>query len=210
MKKRYYLLAAIIIAVVIGKLNSPSDTVDELKVAININEQETYYRTQSLREQFVGKNLSDIRKDYDLGISETLDGTSNKYWLVYFKDVNITMVIIKKTNEVINICSDRDLYLLNDKSIELKKFVGKKYTYDEYLDIINSVKYGQSEVLGETHCLNQNCIEYYPKGNFTTMSFKEFNNEGDFVQLNRIGFGRLTNLAEYNKKDLSEYYLNSN
>ena len=31
MKKRYYLLAAIVIAVVIGKLNSPSDTVEKTK-----------------------------------------------------------------------------------------------------------------------------------------------------------------------------------
>ena len=32
MKKRYYLLAAIVIAVVIGKLTSPSDTVEKSKL----------------------------------------------------------------------------------------------------------------------------------------------------------------------------------
>ncbi|MDB9712978.1 hypothetical protein OAA78_04765 [Flavobacteriaceae bacterium] len=172
------------------------------------NEKETYYRTEGLREQFVGKNLSDIRNDYELGSSQTLNGTTNKYWLVYFNDINITMKVLKSSDEIINICSEKNESLLNDKSIEFKKFVGKKYTNDEYLKIVSSIKYGKVERLGEENCLNKNCVEYYPNGNFTTMSFYEFNDDGNFVKFNRVGFGKLTNISNYDKKDLKEYYLN--
>ena len=36
------------------------------EILIDENEEETYYRTEGLREQFVGKNLSDVRNDYKL------------------------------------------------------------------------------------------------------------------------------------------------
>jgi hypothetical protein len=177
------------------------------EVSIDKNEKEIYYRTEGLREQFVGKNLSDVRNDYELGSSETLNGTSNKYWLVYFTDLNITMKVVKSSDEIINICSEKEVSLLNDKSIELKKFIGKKYTNDEYLEIVSSIKYGKTERLGEKNCLNQDCIEYYPKGNFTTKSFYEFNDKGNFVEFKSIGFGKLTNISKYDKKDLKGYYL---
>ena len=183
------------------------DKNETKEVLINENEEEIYYKTEGLREQFVGKNLSDIRNDYELGSGETLNGTSNKFWLVYFTDINVTMKILKSSDEIINICSEKNENLLNDKSIELKKFVGEKYTNDEYLEIVSSIKYGRIERLGEENCLNQNCVEYYPKGNFTTMSFYEFNDDGNFVKFNRIGFGKLTNISNYNNKDLKEYYL---
>ena len=183
------------------------DKNETKEVLINENEEEIYYKTEGLREQFVGKNLSDIRNDYELGSGETLNGTSNKVWLVYFTDINVTMKILKSSDEIINICSEKNENLLNDKSIELKKFVGEKYTNDEYLEIVSSIKYGRIERLGEENCLNQNCVEYYPKGNFTTMSFYEFNDDGNFVKFNRIGFGKLTNISNYNNKDLKEYYL---
>ena len=185
----------------------PVDRNQTKEVLINENEEEIYYKTEGLREQFVGKNLSDIRNDYELGSGETLNGTSNKYWLVYFTDINVTMKILKSSDEIINICSEKNENLLNDKSIELKKFVGEKYTNDEYLEIVSSIKYGRIERLGEENCLNQNCVEYYPKGNFTTMSLYEFNDDGNFVKFNRIGFGKLTNISNYNNKDLKEYYL---
>ena len=177
------------------------------EVIIDENEKESYYRTKGLREQFIGKNLSEVRNDYKLGVSQTLDGSSNKYWLVYFKDINATMKILKSSEKILNICSEKNKSLLNDKSIELKEFIGKKYTYDEYVEIVSSIKYGTPERLGEKNCVNRNCVEFYPKGNFTTMSFYEFNDDGDFVKFNRIGFGKLYNISSYDNKDLKEYYL---
>jgi len=117
------------------------------------------------------------------------------------------MKILKSSDKILNICSEKNENLLNDKSIDLKEFVGKKYTNDEYIEIVNSIKYGKIERLGEDNCLNKNCIEYYPKGNFTTVSFYEFNDDGIFVKFNRIGFGKLYNISNYDNKDLKEYYL---
>ena len=34
-----------------------------------------------------------------------------------------------------------------------------------------------------TNCVNKDCVEYYSKGNFTTVAFMEFNDKGDFVTL---------------------------
>lgn len=176
-------------------------------LAIDENEKKSYYRTEGLREQFVGKKLSEIRNDYKLGNSQTLNGTTDKFWLVYFMDINATMKILKSSDEILNICSEKRESLFRDKSIELKKFLGRKYTNDEYSKIINSIKYGRIEILVEDNCINNNCVEYYPKGNFTTMSFYEFNDEGDYVKFNRIGFGKLYNLSKYDDADLKEYYI---
>ena len=221
MKKKVFIIPILIVLSIIS-CNSdkkyPPKEIETKEVLINENEtkeilideneEETYYRTKGLREQFVGKNLSDVRNDYRLGSNQTLNGTSNKYWLVYFKDINVTMKILKSSDKILNICSEKNENLLNDKSIDLKEFVGKKYTNDEYIEIVNSIKYGKIERLGEDNCLNKNCIEYYPKGNFTTVSFYEFNDDGIFVKFNRIGFGKLYNISNYDNKDLKEYYLN--
>jgi hypothetical protein len=220
MKKKVFIIPILIVLNIIS-CNSdkkyPPKEIETKEVLINENEtkeilfdeneEETYYRTEGLREQFVGKNLTDVRNDYKLGSNQTLNGSSNKYWLVYFKDINVTMKILKSSDKILNICSEKNENLLNDKSIELKEFVGKKYTNDEYLEIVSSIKYGKIERLGEDNCLNKNCIEYYPKGNFTTVSFYEFNDDGNFVEFNRIGFGKLYNISNYDNKDLKEYYL---
>ena len=220
MKKKVFIIPILIVLSIIS-CNSdkkyPPKEIETREVLINENEtkeilideneEETYYRTEGLREQFVGKNLSDVRNDYKLGSNQTLNGTSNKYWLVYFKDINVTMKILKSSDKILNICSEKNENLLNDKSIDLKEFVGKKYINDEYIEIVNSIKYGKIERLGEDNCLNKNCIEYYPKGNFTTVSFYEFNDDGIFVKFNRIGFGKLYNISNYDNKDLKEYYL---
>ena len=220
MKKKVFIIPILIVLSIIS-CNSdkkyPPKEIETKEVLINENEtkeilideneEETYYRTEGLRKQFVGKNLSDVRNDYKLGSNQTLNGTSNKFWLVYFKDINVTMKILKSSDKILNICSEKNENLLNDKSIDLKEFVGKKYTNDEYIEIVNSIKYGKIERLGEDNCLNKNCIEYYPKGNFTTVSFYEFNDDGIFVKFNRIGFGKLYNISNYDNKDLKEYYL---
>ena len=208
--KKILLIVPILIILFTTSCNSEKKETKQnetQEVSIDKNEKEIYYRTEGLREQFIGKKLSHVRNDYELGSNETLNGTSNNYWLVYFTDLNITMKVVKSSDEIINICSEKKVSLLNDKSIKLKKFVGKKYTNDEYLEIVNSIKYGKVERLGEKNCLNQDCIEYYPKGNFTTISFYEFNDKGNFVKFKRIGFGKLTNISEYDNKDLKGYYL---
>jgi hypothetical protein len=48
-----------------------------------------------------------------------------------------------------------------------------------------------------TNCVNKDCVEYYSKGNFTTVAFMEFNDKGDFVTLKKIAIGKVHRLNEY-------------
>lgn len=48
-----------------------------------------------------------------------------------------------------------------------------------------------------TNCVNKDCVEYYSKGNLTTVAFMEFNDKGDFVTLKKIAIGKVHRLNEY-------------
>ena len=76
-----------------------------------------------------------------------------------------------------------------DVTAELSKLIGKKMKYYDYVEKVSSIRYGSSEKLGMTNCLNKDCVEYYSKGNFTTVAFMEFNDKGDFVTLKKIAIG---------------------
>jgi hypothetical protein len=206
-----------VMLILIGCGNSKPEVVDidnveespSSKVSTISDEdiENNYYRTEALIEQLVGTELTSSKNDFSLGNSETLDGTNGSKWLSYFSDIDATILIDKSSNLIVNVCAGKNQRLLNDKSISLRDKLGKKFSNEEYVDIISSARYGKIERLGEKNCMNKDCIEYYGKGNFTTMAYYKFGDEGDYVEFKRIGFGNLPNLASYNEKDVKAFYL---
>ncbi|GET31575.1 hypothetical protein PbJCM13498_04380 [Prolixibacter bellariivorans] len=49
----------------------------------------------------IGQNVFTVRGNYSKSLPETLDGTDNNYWIVYFKDLNVTFKVEKKTDRII-------------------------------------------------------------------------------------------------------------
>lgn len=161
------------------------------------NEKEIYHQTTKLRKRVIGKNIFDARTNHNYGNPETLSGTDNNTWVTYYSDVNITLVSDKKTDKIINACAGKYASLKYDKTLEISKKIGKKMKYYDYVEIVSSIKYGSAHKLGMTNCLNKDCVEYYSKGNFTTVAFMEFNDKGDFVTLKKIAIGKAARLDEY-------------
>ena len=120
------------------------------------------------------------------GYPETLTGTDNRTWVVYFPKGDVTVIMNKRTNVFTNISFGKNERLKSDVTNELSKLIGRRLSYDDYTNTISSIRYGASEKLGSQNCVNRKCVEYYPKGNFTTVTFNEFVDEGDFVTLLRI------------------------
>ena len=160
-------------------------------------EKEIYYKTTNLRKKVIGKNIFDTRFNNNYGSPETLSGTDNNTWVTYYTDVDITLVSDKKTEKIINACVSKNTALRYDKTLEISKIIGKKLKYYDYVDIVSSIKYGSAQKLGMTNCINKDCVEYYSKGNFTTVAFMEFNDLGDFVTLKKIAIGKVPRLSEY-------------
>jgi hypothetical protein len=159
-----------------------------------------YHKTLSLRKKYIGfkyeyPKSTDFIAEY--GSPETLNGTDNNKWIVYFPKGNLTVVSNKKTNKFENICGGKYSNLKYDVTAELTKLIGKKMKYYDYVEKVSSIRYGSSEKLGMTNCVNKDCVEYYSKGNFTTVAFMEFNDKGDFVTLKKIAIGKVPRLNEY-------------
>lgn len=160
-------------------------------------EKEIYYQTTKLRKRVIGKNIFDVRINDNYGNPETLSGTDNNMWITYYSDVDITLVSDKKTEKIINACVGKYSILKYDKTLEIAKKIGKKMKFYDYEEIVSSIKYGSAQKLGMTNCINKDCVEYYSKGNFTTVAFMEFNDNGDFVTLKKIAIGKVPRLNEY-------------
>ena len=149
----------------------------------------SYEKLTELRSRYIGL-LYEYPKSTDFiannGYPETLDGTDNSTWVVYFPKGDITVVMNKQTNLFTNICFGKNESLKTDVSNNLSKFIGKRMSYDSYTKNISSIKYGAPERLGSQNCINKKCVEYYPNGQFTTVAFYEFPDDGDYVTLLRI------------------------
>jgi len=159
-----------------------------------------YHKTLSLRKKYIGfkyeyPKSTDFIAEY--GSPETLNGTDNNKWIVYFPKGNLTVVSNKKTDKFENICVGKYSNLKYDVTAELSKLIGKKMKYYDYVEKVSSIRYGSSEKIGMTNCVNKDCVEYYSKGNFTTVAFMEFNDKGDFVTLKKIAIGKVARLNEY-------------
>ncbi len=170
------------------------------KIAELEKNKDTYNKTLSLRNEFIGLKYeypksTDFIEKY--GVPETLNGTDNNVWVAYFPKGDLTVISNKKTNTFINICSGKNANLKYDATLELSQLIGKKMKYYDYVEKVSSIKYGSSQKLGQQNCVNKDCVEYYSKGDFTTVAFMEFNDQGDFVTLKKIAIGKVPQLDEY-------------
>lgn len=195
-----YWFLSIIITGVLGVMfmDTTLDSVSQIKIFEK--EKAEYHKTLSLRKKYIGFKY-EYPKSTDFiaenGSPETLNGTDNNKWIVYFPKGNLTVVSNKKTDKFEKICAGKYLNLKYDVTDELSKLIGKKMKYYDYVEKVSSIKYGSSEKLGMINCLNKDCVEYYSKGNFTTLAFMEFNDEGNFVTLKKIAIGKVQRLNEY-------------
>ena len=184
--------------------NTEEENIEEYQSEImggTFEEQKnSYNKTLELRSKYIGfifqqPQSTDFINKY--GSAETLDGTDNDYWVAYFPEGNLTIVMDKKTSSIENVCDGKISKLNNDVTAALSELVGKRLMYSKYVEVINSIRFGSTERLGIKNCVNADCTEYYPKGNFTTVAFMEFNDEGDFVTLKKISMGKVDRLAEF-------------
>tara|TARA_R110001592_G_C12684666_1_gene705034 strand:+ start:190 stop:468 length:279 start_codon:yes stop_codon:yes gene_type:complete len=56
----------------------------------------------------IGMDVFDVAYNYSRKSPETLEGTNNKKWVVYYSDINVTMVTDKQTNIVQKATSGRN------------------------------------------------------------------------------------------------------
>lgn len=179
-------------------VNTKQDSIAE--IAKFEKEKEEYYETLALRKKYIGFKY-EYPKSTDFisanGSPKTLSGTDNITWVVYFPKGDVTVISNKKTNKFENICKGENQKLKYDVTAELSKLLGKRMTYENYTNKISSIRYGSIEKLGAKNCLNKDCVEYYSKGNFTTVAFMEFNDKGNFVTLKKIVSGKVARLNEY-------------
>ena len=55
----------------------------------------------------IGENIFTIAGNYSKSSAETLDGTDSDLWIVYYKDINTTFRVNKKTEFIQNAKSGR-------------------------------------------------------------------------------------------------------
>lgn len=165
-------------------------------------------RTLALRKQLVGLNLNEAKNKFEFATFETLDGTSSQKWLVYEPVLKITLLVDKGTDRIINACDGQNRQLIHDQSILLLQHVGKKYTIEEFRKYVNAGKFGRAERPVDNNCLNKNCIEYFPEKNFTTLTYYESSNEGDFAELKLVAMGKVLVIDQITDQNFDEYFLN--
>lgn len=51
-------------------------------------------------DECIGAELFDIVQKHSKSTPETLTGTNNDYWIVYYKDINVTFTVKKKNNAI--------------------------------------------------------------------------------------------------------------
>ena len=195
-KKIAILVVSVVILIYIGSQKT-SENLEKLEITKIENfekQKEEYRKTITLREKYVGLKYTQDFVETN-GSPETLKGTNNQTWISYFQKKDITIVMNKKNSTIENICSGKNQNLVNDFTLLLSKYVGIRLPYEKYEEKINSILFGRVEMLQE-NCLNKDCIEYYSKG-FTTLSYKEFGDNGYFVTLKKIAPGKVPRISEY-------------
>ena len=61
-----------------------------------------------------GNDIFSYRYANELGNPETLQGTNNTYWISYYKDLDITLISLKKTEKILNATSGKNQYIRID------------------------------------------------------------------------------------------------
>ena len=175
---------------------------EQAEIAGFEKEKSNYNRTIELRKKYLNfKYVFPENSDFlaENGTAKALDGTDNNYFVAYFKKGDLTVVMNKKTSRFENICPGRNSNLKYDQTVKLSKLLNKRMEYYDFQDEISSTRYGGSETLGKTMCLNTDCVHYYPKGNFTVVTLFE-TGEGeraDMMTLKKIAIGKVPRLAEF-------------
>ena len=62
-------------------------------------------KNRPLKKSAIGKNIFDYTQNNNYGTPETIDGlTDNKYWVVYYRDVDVTLVSLKSNDVIQDAC----------------------------------------------------------------------------------------------------------
>ncbi|MCB0628869.1 MAG: hypothetical protein R2824_06065 [Saprospiraceae bacterium] len=181
----------------LAKIQATQDSVQQVELTEKIKAD--YQKSIALRKKYIGfKYLYPESADFikENGSPVTLDGTDNNKWIAYFPKGDFTVVSNKKTDQFENIYPGRFPDLKSDITGPLSQLIGKKMEYDKYVEIVSSIRYGSPEQLNTGICINKDCTEFYPKGNFTTVAFMEFNDNGNFVTLKKISMGKIPDLND--------------
>ena len=62
----------------------------------------------------IGSNVFNYRYDNELGSPTAIEGTNNTYWVLYYSDVDITLISLKKTDIILNSSEGKSPYLSID------------------------------------------------------------------------------------------------
>jgi len=184
---------------------SKVENIESIEQIDTTGQKKRYLRTLSLRNQFCGKNITKIRSKYDFGNVETLTNTDASFWVTYFKKYDITVLVKKQNDKILNVIDGKYPNLVFDSSYDLSKIINKELSFEDYTKSISSLRFGSIEKLSKIVCINKDCIEYFPKGDFTTVSYKKFDDKGDFVTLKKIAQGRVPYLDSYETKNLKKF-----
>ncbi|MDC3390257.1 hypothetical protein OAX32_01975 [Flavobacteriales bacterium] len=62
-------------------------------------------KNKPLKKLAIGKNIFDYTQNNNYGLPETIVGlTDNKYWVVYYRDVDVTLVSLKSNDVIKDAC----------------------------------------------------------------------------------------------------------
>ena len=50
--------------------------------------------------KIIGQNIFTMSGNYSKSSPETLDGTNNEYWIVYYEDINVTFKVKKQSDKI--------------------------------------------------------------------------------------------------------------
>ena len=81
----------------------------EIEENKNNNEKKKVIKNRPLKKSAIGKNIFDYTQNNNYGTPETIDGlTDNKYWVVYYRDIDVTLVSLKSSDIIIDACFGRE------------------------------------------------------------------------------------------------------
>jgi hypothetical protein len=164
-----------------------------------IQAKEDYRKTTELREKYIGFVYEvpvslDFIESY--GWPETLIGTDLILWVAYFPVGDLTAVVDKRSSIFKNISSGRYPRLKHDVTLKISEFIGKRLKRDDFASRIGLTAFGPSTPLQGDSCGSAYCVEYYPKGNFTTLTYHENSSGVETITLKRIAIGKVHQLRD--------------
>lgn len=71
-------------------------------IALNITPGQETELPGFTAEESIGENVFFIARTYSKSIPETLTGSNNQYWIVYYEDLDVSFKVVKSTDVIIN------------------------------------------------------------------------------------------------------------